>query len=80
MYSKYPGIKLVSAVSKSPENIENLSSYAHVVHTTANSGHGKDENASEMHKNENCTCKVCKTIVSHCQICKFVTFLSPSSS
>ena len=31
-------------------------------------------------KNENCTCKACKTIVFHCQICKFVTFLLPSSS
>ena len=28
---------------------------------------------------ENCTCKGCKTIVFHYQICKFVTFL-PSSS
>ena len=27
-----------------------------------------------MSKNENCTCKACKTIVFHCQICKFVTF------
>ena len=32
-------------------------------------------------KNENCTCKACKTIVFHRQICKFDTFLlSPSSS
>ena len=31
-------------------------------------------------KNENCTCKACKTIVFHYQICKFVTFLLPSSS
>ena len=31
-------------------------------------------------KNENCTCKACKTIVFHCQICKFVRFLLPSSS
>ena len=33
-----------------------------------------------MSKNEKCTCKACKTIVFHCQICKFVTFLLPSSS
>ena len=31
-------------------------------------------------KNENCTCKACKTIVFQNQICKFVTFLLPSSS
>ena len=31
-------------------------------------------------KNENCTCKACKTIVFHNQICKFVTFLLPSLS
>ena len=32
-----------------------------------------------MSKNEKCTCKACKTIVFHCQICKFVTFLLQSS-
>ena len=31
-------------------------------------------------KNEKYTCKACKTIVFHCQICKFVRFLLPSSS
>ena len=34
---------------------------------------------TEMYKNENCTCKACKTIVLQCQTCKFVTFLLPSS-
>ena len=29
---------------------------------------------------EDCTFKACKTIVFHYQICKFVTFLLPSSS
>ena len=33
-----------------------------------------------MSKDEKCTCKACKTTVFHCQICKFVTFLLPSSS
>ena len=33
-----------------------------------------------MSKDEKCTCKACKTIVFHCQICKFVRFLLPSSS
>ena len=32
-----------------------------------------------MFKNEKCTCTACKTIVFHHQICKFVTFLLPSS-
>ena len=32
-----------------------------------------------MFKNENCTCKACKTIVFHYQVCKFGTFLLPSS-
>ena len=31
-------------------------------------------------KNEKCTCKACKNTVFHCQICKFVGFLLPSSS
>ena len=29
---------------------------------------GKSENVCKMYKNENCTCKACKTIVFHCQI------------
>ena len=33
-----------------------------------------------MFKNEKCTCKACITVVAHCQICKFVTFLLPSLS
>ena len=33
-----------------------------------------------MSKDENCTCKACKSTVFHCQICKFVTFLLPSLS
>ena len=33
-----------------------------------------------MSKNEECTCKACKTIVFHRQVCKFETFLLPSSS
>ena len=60
-----------------------MSSYAHVVYTTAKqviSRHGKNENACEMSQNEKCTCKECKTFVFHCQICKFVGFLLPSSS
>ena len=41
---------------------------------------GKNEKSSEMYKTENCACKACKSTVFHCQICKFVTFLLPSSS
>ena len=33
-----------------------------------------------MSKDEICTCKACKNPVFHCQICKFVRFLLPSSS
>ena len=33
-----------------------------------------------MSQNEKCTCKACKNTVFHCQICKFVRFLLPSSS
>ena len=32
-----------------------------------------------MFKNEKCACEACKTIVFHYKICKFVTFLLPSS-
>ena len=32
-----------------------------------------------MFKNEKCTCTACKTVVFDYQICKFLTFLLPSS-
>ena len=55
-----------------------------VVHRTAKqqviSRHRKNENVFKMSKYEKCTCKACKAIVFHCQICKFTTFLLPSSS
>ena len=59
------------------DKIENLSSYAHVVHTTAKqviSRRRENENVYKMSKNEKCTCKACKNTVFHCQICKFVRF------
>ena len=65
------------------DKIQHLSSYAHVVHTTAKkviSRHRKNENVFKMSKDERCTCKACKNTVFHCQICKFVGFLLPSSS
>ena len=40
----------------------------------------KNENVNKMSKDEKCTCKACKNPVFHCQICKFVGFLLPSSS
>ena len=61
----------------------NLSSYADVVHTTAKqviSRRRKNENVFKMSKDEICTCKACKNTVFHCQICKFMGFLLPSSS
>ena len=63
--------------------MEHLSSSAHVVHTTAKqviSRGRKNENVFKMSTDEKCTCKACKTIVFHCQICKFVGFLLPLSS
>ena len=63
--------------------IEHLSSYAHVIHTTAKkviSHHRKNENVFKMSKDAKCTCKACKNTVFQCQICKFLGFLLPSSS
>ena len=64
------------------DKIEHLSSYSHVVHTTAKqviSRHRKNEGVFNMSKDEKCMCKACKNTVFHCQICKFVGFLLPSS-
>ena len=36
--------------------------------------------SSKCQKMKNCTCKACKNTVFHCQICKCVRFLLPSSS
>ena len=60
-----------------------MSSYAHDVHTTAKqviSRRRKNENVYKMSKNEKCRCKAGKNTVFHCQICKYVGFLLPSSS
>ena len=83
MCSNCPGIKLEPAHGTQEDKIEHLSSYAHVVHITAEqviSRRRKNENVSKMSKIEKCTCKACKNTVFHCQICKFVGFLFPSSS
>ena len=83
MCSNYLGIKLEPALGTLEDKIEHLSSYAHVVHTTAKqviSRRRKNENVFKMSKNEKCTCKACKNTIFHCQICKFVGFLLPSSS
>ena len=63
------------------DRIEHLSSYAHVVHTTAKqviSCRRKNENVFKKSKNEKC--KACENTGFHYQICKFVGFLLPSSS
>ena len=65
------------------DKIEHLSSYAHVVCTTGKqviSRRRKNEDVFTMSKDEKCTCKACKNPVFHCQICKFVGVLLPSSS
>ena len=83
MCSNSPGIKLEPALGTLEDKFEHLSSYAHVVHTPAKrviSRRRKNENVYKMSKIEKCTCKACKNTVFHCQICKFVGFLLPSSS
>ena len=83
MCSNYLGIKLELALGTLEDKIEHLSSCAHVVHSTAKlviSRRRKNENVDKMSKNEKCTCKACKNTVFHCQICKFVGVLLPSSS
>ena len=83
MCSNCPGIKLEQALGAQEDKIEHLSSYADVVHTTTKqviSRRRKNENVFKMSIDEICTCKACKNIVFHCQICKFVGFLLPSSS
>ena len=83
MCSNYPGIKLEPLLGTYEDKIEHLSSYAHVVHTTAKqviSRRRKNENVFKLSKDEICTCKACKNTVFNCQICKFVGFLLPSSS
>ena len=81
--SNYPEIKLEPALQREDGKIKHLSSYAHVVHTTAKqkiSRRGKNENVYEKKKNKECTCKACKTTIFRRQIHKFVTFSLPSSS
>ena len=83
MCSNYPEIKLESALGTLEDKIEHLSSYVQVAHTTAKqviSRRRKNENVFKMSKGEKCTCKACKNTVFHCQICKFVGCLLPSSS
>ena len=83
MCSNYPEIKLEPALQREDGKIKHLSSYAHVVHTTAKqkiSRRRKNENVYEKKKNKECTCKACKTIIFRRQIYKFVTFSLPSSS
>ena len=76
--SNYPGIKLKPALGTQEDKIEHLSSYAHVVYTTAKqviSRRRKNENVVKVSKkNEICTCKACKNTVFHCQIYTFVGF------
>ena len=83
MYSNYRGMKLEPALGTWEDKIKHLSSYAHVVHTTAKqvmSRRRKNENVFKMSEDEKCPCKACKNTAFHCQICKFVGFLLPSSS
>ena len=84
MCPNYIGIEFSgTSASEIIRQIGHLSSYAHVVRTTAKlviSRRGKNENVWEMFENDKCTNKACKTIVIHCKICKFLMFLVQSSS
>ena len=84
MCPNYPGIEFSgTSASAIIRQIGHLSSYAHVVRTTAKlviSRRGKKENVWEMFENEKCTGKACKTFVLHYNICKFEMFFLPSSS
>ena len=89
MRSNHPGIKTGTSAWDIRSKIEHLSSYAHVVHATAKritlqnrSFHVVERTraSSKCQTMKKCTCKACKTIVFHCQLCKFVRFLLPLSS
>ena len=84
MCSNYHEIILEPALGTKEDNIEHVSSYAHVVYTVIAkqviSRRRKKENVLKMSKDEKCTCKACTNTVFHCQICKFVGYLLPSSS
>ena len=70
--------KLGPALGTKEHKNEHLSSYAHVVHTTAKqivSRRRKNDNVFKMSKDEKCTCKACKNTAFYCQICKFVELL-----
>ena len=65
MCSNYSGIKLEPVLQREEDKIEHLSSYAHVVHTTAKkviSRRRNNENVFKMSKDE----KACKSTVFHC--------------
>ena len=65
MCSNCPGIELEPALGTYEDKIEHLSSYAHVVHTTAEqiiSCRRKNENVFKMSKDQKRTCKACKNM------------------
>ena len=77
MCSNYPGINWNQRLGHEKTKLN----ICH--HTTAKqviSRRRRNENVFKMSKDEKYTCKACKTTVFHCQICKFVGFLLPSSS
>jgi len=61
MCSNYPGIKLEPALGTLEGKIEHLSSFAHVVHTTAKQAISRqrieNENVFKMSKDENARAK-----------------------
>ena len=67
MCSNYPGIKLEPALETKEDKIEHLSSYAHVVYTTAKqviSRRRKNENVYKCQKMKNARAKRAKILFS----------------
>ena len=75
MCSNYPIIKLEPALGALEDKIEHLSSYAHVVHTTAKqviSRRRKNENVYKMSKNARAKrAKILFFIVNYANLCGF---------
>ena len=80
MCSNYPGNKLEQALRTRGDKIEHFFIVCSHRPHNCKTGHFTSQKERERLQNEECTCKACKNTVFHCQICKFVGFLLPSSS
>ena len=77
----YPGIKLEPGNQRFRDKKTKLNICHHMLTSSTKlqkmSFHAveRTRTSTKCPKNGKCTCKACKTIVFHCQICKFVTFV-----